>query len=170
MHSMYGHWRSWAALFIRYFVFVLIRFGLNFLCHPPMQVRWSSHPKLQFVIRLKSQSEKLAAMENLARSCCNHHGTRAVAPWRHELMDDLTIDWTNRASKITLFRDAFGKLTDGLVPCFARRVLHGWREERKKAAIMLLTGRGNLTFLRRTLIYLTIFRAYLCFASLVLSG
>lgn len=67
-------------LFIRYFVFVLIRFGLNFLCHPPMQVRWSSHPKLQFVIRLKSQSEKLAAMENLARSCCNHHGTRAVAP------------------------------------------------------------------------------------------
>jgi len=31
-------------LFIRYFVFVLIRFGLNFLCHPPMQVRWSSHP------------------------------------------------------------------------------------------------------------------------------
>jgi hypothetical protein len=34
---------QWQPLFIRYFVFVLIRFGLNFLCHPPMQVHEGVH-------------------------------------------------------------------------------------------------------------------------------
>lgn len=80
MYSMYGHWRSWAATVHKIFR----------VCSNPV---WTELPlsstnastveftsKLQLVIWLKSQSEKLAAMENLARSCCNHHGTRAVAP------------------------------------------------------------------------------------------
>lgn len=121
-------------LFIRYFAFVLIRFGLNFPCHPASTHEHTS--KLQFVMLVEGPIRGLVAMENLARSFCDKHG------------------WTEQ-DKITLFRE---KWTDRLLPCFARR-------RRQKAAIMLLT----FLRLRRTLIYLTIFRACLCFASLVFS-
>jgi hypothetical protein len=97
----YGHWRSWAAiLFIRYFAFVLIRFGLNFPCHPASTHEHTS--KLQFVMLVEGPIRGLVAMENLARSFCDKHG------------------WTEQ-DKITLFRDAFEKWTDGLLPCFARK-------------------------------------------------
>jgi hypothetical protein len=141
----------------------------QFVTHPGLVSLWfgvgRGRDAVTEWLMVQSEASRLAAaMGNLARSICDHHGT---TQW-------LMITGPN---KITLFRPLdFGWRMGGwsieLVPCCLQWKIASAtaREERTRKAATGRPGhhgvdRANLTFLRRTLIYLTN-RACLCISTL----